>query len=96
MSTPTHKVFQAKQGGDTFLVLDVPEHKVTLYQTVETLLHPGPDAADEWQDKPFVWAEEAGMMYVLSEVCSCDFTYVADREHADRMLESMEEMLEKL
>lgn len=95
-SKPGQRAFQAKQGGDTYLVLSQSDRMLYLYTTVETLLCPGITVFEEYADRPYFWSEDSGMMSILSEVCHSSFEHISDREDADMVLEGMEEFLEKL
>lgn len=93
-SRPGQKVFQAKLGGDTFLVCDMADCMLYLYTTVETLLKPKRKIVYELQDTPYFWVKETGMMYVLSEVSQGTFEHVEDVADANNLLEDMEVYLD--
>ena len=84
-------VFQAKRGGDVFLVLDADETTVTLYATVETMLRPTSAVFLEYAGHPYYWAEETGMMYVLREVAQEN--YLLSEEAPEDVLLRMENTL---
>lgn len=89
-------MFQAKQGGDTFLVFSPGDCMLYLYKTVETMLCPSITAFEADKDKPYFWSENTGMMYVLSEVSQRSFEDVKDVPDAEDILEDLEVYLESL
>jgi hypothetical protein len=95
-SRPGEKVFVARQGGDTFLVLSTTERMVRLYKTVETLMAPSPEMARQYHDEPYFWVESTDMMYVLSEVSFADCSNVQSAEEGVTILESLEGYLQPL
>jgi hypothetical protein len=95
-SKPNQTVYQAREGGDTFLVLSLDDRMLYLYQTVETLLCPTIAACAEYGDTPFFWSETTGMMYVLSAVSTCSFEHVENVDDANEVLTSMEAFLSTL
>ena len=95
-SKPSEKVFQARQGGDTFLVLDIENRMLYLYKTVDTLLCPSMAAFDEHKDGLYFWSETTGMMYILSAVSEASFARMQDKEDAEHIIESLEGYLQPL
>lgn len=95
-SKPAEKVFIAKEGGDTFLVLDFADRMLHLYQTVETLLNPSADMIAEHADEPYFWARNTGMMSVLSRVNSCTFEGAKTPEDIVEIIEELEVALEHI
>lgn len=95
-SRPGQQVFQDRQGGDTFLVFSPEDCMLYLYRTVDTLLCPSITAFEEEQDKPYFWAENSGMMYVLSEISQRSFEDAQTVEKAQDILEELEVYLETL
>lgn len=89
-SKPGEQVFQARKGGDTYLVFSAEDRMLYLYTTVETMLCPSITAYEGEMNRPYFWAESTGMMSVLSEVSRCSFAHVEDVEDAKDVLEFME------
>jgi hypothetical protein len=87
-------VFQARQGGDSFLVYSPLDCMLYLYVVVDKLLHPSAEAVDELQDKPYFWVKRTGMIYVLSEVSQRSFGHIEDAIDAGLLLLNMEVGLE--
>jgi hypothetical protein len=95
-SKPGEKVFQGRQGGDTFLVLSLADRMLHLYQVSETLLRPSMELFEEASKQPYFWSETTGMMYVLSEVSYCSWAHVEEKEDAESVLVDMEGFLQPL
>lgn len=69
-SKPGERVYRAKTGGDTFIVLDTVRENVRMYVTVDTLLQPSVEALAQAKSQPYYTIESIGMVYLLREV-SC-------------------------
>lgn len=86
-------VFQARKGGDTYLVLSTEDAMLRLYKTEETMLCPSQTAAEEYEDRPYIWSETSGMMSILSEVSRCKIDHVTDQDSAEAVLIGLEAFL---
>lgn len=95
-SKPSQSVYQAKRGGDRFLVLDRQDMTVHLYVTVETLLPQHASTFKQYADKPYFWVQESGMLFVLQEVQSKSYEDAFVPGNAENILAEMEEHVEQL
>jgi hypothetical protein len=95
-SKPSEKVFIAKEGGDTFLVLSFEDRMLHLYQTVETLLNPSAEAIEAHKDDLYFWAKNTGMMSILSRVNSCTFEHAKTPEDVVEIIEELEVALDHI
>lgn len=91
---PGQMVFQAKHGGDKFLVFDTVTGVLHIYVVVDKLLCPSMAAVDEYEERPYLWHDATGMMYILREHAKADVREISSVEEAESVLESLEEGLQ--
>jgi hypothetical protein len=95
-SKPSQRVFQARHGGDTFLMLDTEACVLHLYVVVDKLLCPTMGAVDQYNDRPIFWHDSTGMMYVLREHAKAELSNDLGVDEAKRILKNLEKGLEIL
>lgn len=93
-SNPGESVYQGRTASDTFLVVNLNDCMLYLYQVVDTMLCPTTLAVGEYHDRPYFWSNTTGMMYILSPVSQCSFSQIQTADDAVGILESMEAFLE--
>ena len=86
-------VFQHRDGGDTFLVLDTETWRVHLYVVVDRLLCPSTAAVAEYEQRPYFWHDPTGMMYILKHHSARRIGRVANVDQANVVLEKLHEGL---
>jgi hypothetical protein len=95
-SKPTQRAYRAKQGGDTFIQVDTEDDSVRSYQTVETHMMPSVETALGYQDKPYYSDEETGMVYVLEEIASANWTHATSADAAADIMEDLKTPIQQL